>query len=97
MHLTFVFSKKILLLTHLSNVPPHSRSAYWDGGSSKIKVFREKHMKMCAQNWVCSKLMMRDEVVDGTSHDSDADADLQDEAESPMKRQEGSGRKHIFP
>lgn len=53
-------------------------------------------MKMCAQNWVCSRLMMRDVVVDGASHDSDASTDSQDEAKSPMKRQEGSGRKHIF-
>ena len=40
--------------------------------------------------------MMRDVVVDGASHDSDASTDSQDEAKSPMKRQEGSGRKHIF-
>jgi len=95
--LTFIVSEKNNLpLTRLSNVPLHSRSAYWDGGPSKIKVFREKHMEMCAQNWVCSKLMMWDVVVDGASHDSDASTKSQNEGESPVKRQEGGGKKHIF-
>lgn len=51
-------------------------------------------MEMCPQNWVCSKLMMQD--VDVASHDSDASTESQNEGETPIKKQQGVGKKHIF-
>ncbi|KAF8625620.1 hypothetical protein AX17_006805 [Amanita inopinata Kibby_2008] len=44
------------------------REVYWDGGPEKIKAFNEQHAPMCESNWVCSRLGLKDAIVEEADH-----------------------------
>ena len=39
-------------------------SVYWDGGPDKIEAFHEQHAPMCEDNLVCTRLGLRQLVVE---------------------------------
>ena len=56
------------------------RNVYWDGGPAKIEAFREQHAPMCEDNWVCTRLGLRETVVEG-----DTDTETSTPGSSPKK------------
>jgi hypothetical protein len=62
--------------THLR----HQRNVYWDGGPDKIKAFHEQHAPMCYDNWVCTRLGLRETVVE-----IDTDTETSTPGSSPKK------------
>jgi hypothetical protein len=40
------------------------REVYWDGGPDKIEAFTKQHSPMCGSNWVCTRLGLKDAIVE---------------------------------
>ena len=64
--------------TYLRDQP----NVYWDGGPAKIEAFGEQHAPMCEDNWVCTRLGLRQIVVEGCD---DTDTDSSTPTSSPKK------------
>lgn len=83
----------VLTCTNTRNIHlPHQRNVYWDGGPAKIEAFLEQHVPMCEDNWVCTRLGLRQIVVeDDTSSDTELEAN-----HSPMSSPTRSDKQSVL-
>jgi len=66
---TFYSSHELIHVFDSNTVDAHEREVYWDGGPDKIEGFRTQHTPMCSSNWVCTRLGLKDAVVEEDTDD----------------------------
>ena len=58
----------IITLFLARNTPLSECNVYWDGGPDKIAAFHTQHTSMCGSNWVCTRLGLKDAIVEPDTH-----------------------------